>query len=255
MKNAISFLIRYVPRTYLQAASGIALGVAKILLKGNKVDCVICGNRYSRFLPYGRLRARSNALCPGCLSLERHRLIQIYLKDHTTFYKQKLSVLHIAPERCFIQPFRAQHGEGYITADLESPWADVQMDIHQMPFSDGNFDVVICNHVLEHVADDILAMKEIYRVLKKGGWAILQVPFFSPIPEKTFEDNSITGKREREKLFGQSDHVRRFGKDYPSRIEESGLKVKEERFAFELTKENCQRLGLVPEVIYLGVRN
>lgn len=255
MKKIISLLIRYVPRTYLQSVSGIALSLAKLFLRGDQVSCGICGNNYRRFLPYGRLRARSNALCPGCLSLERHRLIQIFLSEHTDFYQKKLAVLHIAPELCFTKPFRQQHGSGYVTADLESPWADVRMDIHEMPFDDGHFDVVICNHVLEHVEHDLLALSEIHRVLKKGGWAILQVPFFSPIPDKTFEDNSVTDKREREKLFGQSDHIRRYGKDYPDRIKSSGLKVREERFAFELPRTDFQKLGLVPETIFLGLKS
>lgn len=255
VKKIISFLIRHVPRTYLQSFSGIALGLAKFFLKGDQVFCDICGNQYRRFLPYGRLRVRANALCPGCLSLERHRLIQIFLTKHTAFYQKKFSVLHIAPERCFTKSFRHQHGSGYVTADLESPWADVQMDIHRMPFEENHFDVVICNHVLEHVKDDLLALNEIRRVLKKGGWAILQVPFFSPVPDKTFEDNTVTNKREREKLFGQSDHIRRYGKDYANRIERCGLRVKEERFAFDLPLSDVQKFGIVPEIIFQGVKD
>ena len=96
-----------------------------------------------------------------------------------------------------MKPFEQQHREGYITADIESPLAKVKMDIHQMPFTENQFDVVLCNHVLEHVHDDILALKEIKRVLKPGGWAILLVPFFNPVGEVTIEDNSITDPRER----------------------------------------------------------
>ena len=106
------------------------------------------------------------------------------------------------------------HGEKYITADIESPLAKIKMDIHAMPFAENSFDVVLCNHVLEHVQDDIQALREICRVLKPGGWSILQVPFFAPIPEVTIEDTSIVGPREREKAFGQDDHVRKYGKDY-----------------------------------------
>lgn len=252
MKQLISWLIRFVPRRYLQALSGTGLRIAGWFLRGTGSTCGICGRSYRRFLPYGRLRARENALCPGCLSLERHRLIWLYLKSKTDFFKRPLDVLHIAPEQCFIGPFTRQHGERYVTADLESPWAKVHMDIHKMPFPDASFDAVLCNHVLEHVADDIQAMREIHRVLKPGGWAILQIPFFRPVPEHTFSDDSVTDVREREKLFGQSDHVRRYGNDYADRILSSGLQPESESFAFSLTEKECREGGIVPEIIFVG---
>ncbi len=147
--------------------------------------------------------------------------------------------------------FEKQHGEKYITADIESPLAKVKMDIHQIPFSENIFDVVICNHVLEHVQDDIKAMSEIRRVLKPGGWAIMQVPFFSPVPDVTFEDTTITDPQEREKFFGQNDHVRMFGKDYSKRIERAGLKAVEDDFA----KVQPEKYGLQrAEIIYIGVK-
>jgi SAM-dependent methyltransferase len=249
MKRLISLLIRFVPRKYLQLFSGVGLKALGIFYMGNQVECPICKNHYRQFLPYGRINPRPNALCPGCLSLERHRLIWLYLQQKTNFFQQKLKVLHIAPEHCFMKPFEAQHGEGYITADIESPLAKVKMDIHEIPFGENHFDVVLCNHVLEHVKDDIKAMSEIKRVLKPGGWAILQVPFFSPVPDVTFEDNSITDPREREKIFGQDDHVRMFGKDYSKRIQRSGLKAEENDFAFS----QSDRYGLQKaEIIYLG---
>jgi SAM-dependent methyltransferase len=253
MKKIIALLIRFVPRKYLQLVSGVGLKVVGWFYVGNKVECPICEHHYRVFLPYGRINPRPNALCPSCLSLERHRLIWLYLREKTNFFQQKLNVLHIAPEHCFMKPFEKQHGDGYITADIESPLAKVKMDIHQMPFEDNRFDVVLCNHVLEHVADDIKAMREIHRVLKPGGWAILQIPFFSPVPDATFEDPSITDKRERERIFGQDDHVRKYGRDYTERINRSGLKAKEERFVSELPKETVFRYGLsASEIIYVA---
>lgn len=145
------------------------------------------------------------------------------------------------------------HGDQYITADLESPWAKVKMDIHQMPFGDNHFDVVLCNHVLEHVDDDIQAMREIHRVLKPGGWSILQVPFFSPIPDSTFEDKSVTDPKEREKLFGQSDHVRKFGRDYEHRIELAGLSPVADRIGQSLTEEEAYHVGVSRnEILFIG---
>lgn len=249
MKTLISLLIRFVPRKYLQAVSGIGLRVVGIFYVGHAVECPICQHSYRKFLPYGRINPRPNALCPSCLSLERHRLIWLYLKEQTNFFTQKLRVLHIAPEPCFIKRFEKIHGDGYITADIESPLAKVKMDIHQIPFGENEFDVVLCNHVLEHVKDDIQVMREIRRVLKPGGWSILQVPFFSPVPDVTFEDPSVTNPREREKIFGQDDHVRLFGKDYANRIERSGLKAEENRFgAMQPDKFGLQK----EEILYIG---
>lgn len=253
MKKMIAWVIRFVPRKYLQRLSGVGLKVLGVFYAGKSVECPICNHRYRSFLPYGRINPRPNALCPNCLSLERHRLIWLYLRDKTNFFQTKLRVLHIAPEPCFMKPFEKQHGDGYITADIESPLAKVKMDIHQIPFGENEFDAVLCNHVLEHVQDDVRAMSEIKRVLKLGGWAILQVPFFHPVPEVTFEDNSIINPREREKAFGQDDHVRKFGKDYSQRIERAGLHAEQALFAYDLTEEKAKYFGIErKEVLYVG---
>lgn len=255
MKKIISWLVRFVPRKYLQLFSGIGLKAVGLFYLGSKVQCPVCDHRYREFLPYGRINSRPNALCPNCLSLERHRLIWLFLNQKTNFFSEKLNVLHIAPEHCFMKRFEKQHGEKYITADIESPLAKVKMDVHQIPFGDNHFDVVLCNHVLEHVRDDIQVMKEFRRVLKPGGWAILQIPFFAPVPENTFEDNSITDPREREKIFGQDDHVRKYGRDYPQRIAQSGLTPVEDRFSAEFSPEQAFHFGVSRgEVIYKAVK-
>ena len=251
MKRLIAFLIRYIPRKYLQRISGPGLKIAGIFLRGNNVTCPICSKSYRKFLPYGRINPRPNALCPNCLSLERHRLMWLYLQQRTNFFAGKRAVLHIAPEACFIKRFEKLHRDTYITADIESPLAKVKMDIHHIPFKENTFDAVLCNHVLEHVDNDIVAMKEICRVLKPGAFAILQIPFFAPVPDKTFSDPSITDAGVREKIFGQDDHVRRYGKDYPQRIEQAGLKAVEDDFVNTLTEEQRRRYGLVKgEIIY-----
>lgn len=253
MKSLISFLIRHVPRKYLQRVSGIGMRVMGLFYSGNKVECPICSKTYRSFLPYGRMNPRPNALCPSCLSLERHRLIWIYMKERTNFFASPLDVLHIAPEQCFLKLFEKMHGKKYITADIESPLAKVKMDIHQMPFPDRSFDVVLCNHVLEHVEDDLKALREINRVLKPGGWAILQVPFFAPIPPRTIEDKSAITPQAREQLFGQDDHVRKYGRDYPQRIEQAGLQVHPDVYA--ATLQSAQRFGISSgEVIYKAIK-
>lgn len=255
IKKVIAFLIRYVPRKYLQRVSGPGLKLAGLFLRGNNVTCPVCSKGFRKFLPYGRINARANALCPQCLSLERHRLLWLYLRDQTPFFKEKQAVLHIAPEACFIPQFEKIHGDQYVTADIESPLAKVKMDIHKMPFPDNTFQVVLCNHVLEHVADDIQGIKEITRVLKPGGFAILQVPFFHPVPEKTFSDPSITDRKRREEIFGQGDHVRRYGQDYPVRIEAGGLQAIQEDYVNTLSVEQRKRYGLAEgEIIFKGVK-
>lgn len=255
MKKIIAFIVRNVPRKYLQRAAEAGGWILSILYRGNNVTCPVCGKSSSKFLPYGRINPRPNALCPHCLSLERHRLMWLYLKETSNFFDQKLQVLHIAPEACFINRFEKIHGNGYITADIESPLAKVKMDIHQIPFQENTFDVVLCNHVLEHVDNDIKAMSEITRVLKPNGFAILQVPFFNPIPDVTFEDKSITDPAAREKAYGQDDHVRKFGKDYIQRIEQAGMKGIEDDFALKLSDEEAFRFGIVRgEMIYKGIK-
>ncbi len=253
MKKIISLLIRFVPRKYLQRLGGWGIRVVGLFYRGNQVQCPICDAQYRIFMPYGRLNPRPNALCPNCLSLERHRLIWLYLKEKTSFFQSTQKVLHVAPEACFMSRLEQTHGDNYITADIESPLAKVKMDIHKIPFEANTFDVVLCNHVLEHVDSDIKAMSEINRVLKPGGFAILQVPFFNPVGESTFEDNSITDPRERERIFGQNDHVRKYGHDYPKRIAQSGLVPVEEQFVNTLSDEMRLHFGLVKgEIIYRG---
>ena len=250
MKALISFIIRKVPRKYLQLFSHHILKVVSLFMRGNKVTCPICEISYRKFLPYGRLNPRANALCPDSLSLERHRLMWLYLKEKTNFFTQDLRVLHIAPELCFIDIFKKMENLDYTTADLESPLAEVKMDVHEIPFDDASFDVVFCNHVMEHVDDDIKAMSEINRVLKPGGWAIIQSPQ-DYNREETLEDPSITAPKERERVYWQSDHVRLFGLDYGNRLTKAGFKVTEDRYVMELPKETVQRYALpANEIIY-----
>jgi len=255
MKNIIAFLIRYVPRKYLQRVSGVGMKVLAILYSGKGVVCPICESTFRKFLPYGRIKPRQNALCPNCLSLERHRLIWLYLRDNTDALTRKQRVLHIAPEACFMKRLEHIHGDQYITADIESPLAKVKADIHHLPFENNTFDVVLCNHVLEHVRDDIAAMRELTRVLKRDAFAILQVPFFRPIEDTTYEDSAITSPRDRERIFGQADHVRKYGHDYPLRLKRGGLTPIESDYVDHLSDEDQKKYGLVKgEIIYGGFK-
>jgi len=252
MKYLISWIIKHVPRKLLQRFSHFFLRIIQVFYVGDKVECPVCSRQYSKLLPYGRKPSRENALCPNCLSLERHRLIWLYLKQKTGLFKDNLEFLHIAPELCFIHRFEKLENLNYTTADIESPLAKVKMDIHHMPFEDNTFDAVMCNHVLEHVEDDLQAMKEVFRVLKPGGWAILQVPFMGKNLDRTFEDPSVKSASDREKIYGQSDHVRIYGYDYPDRLRSAGFEVLEKQFVREFSDEQIKRYALPPdEIIYL----
>jgi ubiquinone/menaquinone biosynthesis C-methylase UbiE len=179
-------------------------------------------------------------------------LLWLYLKGKTGFFRDKLNFLHIAPELCFIHRFEKLENLMYVTADIESPLARIKMDIHKIPFEENTFNVVMCNHVLEHVENDILAMKEIYRVMRPGSWAILQVPFMGKNLDRTFEDPTVKTAADREKIYGQSDHVRIYGKDYPERLKSAGFKVVEDDFVKEMKDEQVRRYALPPgEIIYL----
>lgn len=251
MKKIISFVIRKIPRKYLQIVSPLALKVLSFFYRGNNVECPISGRTYRKFLPYGRTNPRPNALCPDSLSLERHRLMWLYLKEKTNFFSDNLKVLHIAPEHCFLKKFESMKNLDYITADIESPLAKVKMDVHDIPFPENTFDVVFCNHVMEHVDDDIKAMSEILRVMKPGGWAIIQSPQ-DLSRETTLEDPTLKTPEERERVHGQSDHVRTYGKDYPQRLRKAGFQVTEDRYVMELPKEKVERYALPgEEIIYL----
>ena len=250
MKYIISLVIRYIPRKKLQLVGHFFARVLSIFYLGSSVECPICHKSYRKFLPYGR-KGRVNALCPNCLALERHRLIWLYLQKCTDFFTTPQKMLHIAPEYCFLDRFEKLQNVEYITADIESPLAKIKMDIHDIPFPEDTFECAMCNHVMEHVHDDRQAMGEILRVLKPGGWAIIQVPFFPPLPDTTYEDPAINTAAARFKAYGQEDHLRLYGKDYKQRLESSGFEVTEDMFVERLPSSEINRHALPHEAIYI----
>jgi len=253
MKKLYKFLLNKLPRPLLIRLSYPFKKVAPILYKGNKVECPVCERSFSKFLSYGSdVAHREGVLCPYDLTLERHRLMWLYLKDHSDFFTaEDLKVLHIAPEQCFHKRFKEQKNIDYLTADLVSPIADMHFDLHQIPLEDNRFDVVFCNHVMEHVDDALQCMKELYRVMKPGAWAIMQVPQ-DFTRETTYEDKTITSPEEREKHFWQKDHVRLFGKDYPQWLEKAGFTAEVFDKESKIGAENIERYRLMKgEVLYI----
>ena len=243
-------ILNTIPRPWLIKASYIVRPLISWYLRGNRFTDPIDGRSFRKFLPYGYGKQRENALSPSTLSLERHRLMWLFLRDNTTFFTatKKLKVLHIAPEQCFLDIFRKQQNLNYITSDLESPIADVKADICDLPFKENEFDVVFCNHVLEHISNDTKAMQELYRVLKPGGFGIFQIP--QDLSKAiTFADNTITDRKERAKLFGQYDHVRVYGRDYFDKLRSIGFKVDEVDYTKKITLEKIEEFCLMQNEI------
>ncbi len=227
MKRLIRWLLNHVPRPLLQRVAGWTVPVVGLFYWGSGVECPICGCRRRKFLPYGYVDLRPNALCPNCLSLERHRTLWLHLTHNTDLLTAHPHLLHIAPEVSLRRPLRKHykaHPDRYVTADLESPLADLHFDVQQIPLSDASFDVIICNHLLEHVADDRQALRELYRVLRPGGWGVISVPL-DTTRDVTYEDDTITDPVERTRLFGQYDHRRVCGRDYIDRLRAAGFTV------------------------------
>lgn len=187
-----------------------------------RYHCPLCDHWAHEFLP-ATPEPRPNCVCPNCGSRERHRLTWLFLERRTDLFDGRpKQMLHIAAERATARRLQAVPGLEYLTADLSSPTAMVRMDIMDIGYPEASFDVILCSHVLEHVEDDRQAMREFYRVLRPGGWAVLLVPISV---DMTFEDPSITDPALRKRLFGHPQHVRQYGLDFADRLRDTGFSV------------------------------
>ncbi len=227
----------------------IKIKIRNLALQGNNVECPICEQTFITFLPFGVPPAplRANAHCPNCNSLERTRMYWKYITEKTDILTRKSTILHVAPEKSLFNRFVSLPNIKYVPVDkftkgYSYPKETINMDITNMSFSDNTFDFILCSHVLEHIPDDRKAMQELYRVMKPGGMGILQVPIKLNM-EKTYEDDSITTPEERQKAFGQHDHVRWYGKDYITRLENAGFKVELDDFSVKASEYDKFRFG------------
>ncbi|WP_281847790.1 class I SAM-dependent methyltransferase [Olleya namhaensis] len=248
MKKIFKLILNSIPRPLLIRLSYVARPILAFFLKGNTYTDPIDGKSFKSFLSYGYGTQRDNVLSPSTLSLERHRLLWLYLQNETSFFtlsENKKKVLHFAPEQCFLKRFRALENIDYTTTDLLSPIADVKADICNLPFEDNSYDIILCNHVLEHIPDDTKAMQELFRVMKPGGYGIFQIPQ-DISRQTTFEDNTITDKKERAKIFGQYDHVRVYGYDYFNKLRDIGFMVNEVDYTAKLSAEAIEKYCLAP---------
>ena len=253
MKKIFQLILKIVPRPILIKMSYWVRPMLASLMRGDNHIDPIDGKSFKKFLPYGYENPRQNVLSPSTLSLERHRLLWLFLKNKTNFFTANLRLLHFAPEQAFYKLFRDLKNLDYTTTDLNSPLADIQADICALPFNDKSFDVILCNHVLEHIPDDTKAMQELYRVLKPGGWGVFQIPQ-DLNRDETFEDDSIVDKKERAKIFGQYDHVRIYGRDYFDKLRSIGFTVEEVDFTSELSDEEIDKYRLAKGEIIPLVR-
>jgi len=255
-KNYIPFWLGKKLRGGLQKTSGL-------YFSGKTVFCPFCNRTYRKFLPGGYhfpvLQEkqvigggyRLNNVCPRCYSIDRHRLVYLFLTKKMNISVSRLKIFHVAPEGClriFLSGLPnidytsgVKYLEGYYYARMTN-----LVDITNLPFEEGIFDAVICNHVLEHIPDDKKALDEIYRILKPGGFAILQVPF-SKILVNTIEDPSIVTPEGREQAFGQFDHVRIYGQDYRLRVESAGFTLKTYNPTTEKWFDDIEKYAINPE--------
>ena len=205
------FIFRFL-ESYLPNFIEMFKKIRYLLYKGKSKYCPCCGGYFRKFLPTGA-KYRSSAQCPRCRSLERHRLILLYLKYKTNFFTKSLKVLYVAPKEILQTIFKKMSNLDFVSIDLDSPLAMIKMDITNLQFEDNFFNVILCSHVLEHIKEDLVAMKELFRVLKPNGWAIIQAPI-DYNRKKTFEDPNVILPKDRRCLFGEENHFRIYGQDY-----------------------------------------
>jgi SAM-dependent methyltransferase len=230
---------------------------------GSAIECPFCKWHFRRLRPGGfaypvleenqviGASPRSNVVCPRCKSHDRERLLYLFIRNETDLLRDGGRVLHMAPEPQMSRVLRNCPKIQYISADLFDKAAMMPADLLDLPFRNKWFDAVICNHVLEHVDDDRQAMRELHRVLKPGGWAILQVPIALKLLQ-TIEDPSVKDEQERIRRFGQRDHVRMYSPlDYPERLRQRGFEVSATKYAAHLGKTATAKYALTAdEIVY-----
>lgn len=248
-------IIKHTPVWIKKAIVELIRSVELIKYRGNKVYCVVCNTHFSSFAP-DRHHVRKTARCPNCDSLERHRLYWKYLIDNVLLTRsaEKIKVLHIAPERSFYNNLSKMENIDYYPGDLNPGNFSLKMnriDLTKLPYTDNFFDVILCNHVLEHIPNDKKAMKEMKRVLKDGGIGFIQVPL-DKTRNITYEDPTIVTRKNRKKVFGHETHVRIYGKDFIQRMEKVGFNVVIVDYLETFTEEQITYYGFSKSQIFIS---
>jgi SAM-dependent methyltransferase len=262
MLRATKELIKlHLPFVFIQMYRSIWRYIYLFLTVGSKLECPICNHTASRFISFGNPK-RENAKCPNCGSLERHRLIWLYITEKGLLLEQnRIRILHFAPEECLFPKLSTISSINYSPCDLHPENYPKtyrkkisEINVCDIQYASNTFDAIICNHVLEHIKDDKKAMSEIFRVLKPGGWSILQVPI-DYSQQITLEEISPLSPQEREKLFGQFDHVRLYGVDYLERLKNIGFEVYLEQYCLTLNTSLVKKFSLdKQETIFFCVK-
>lgn len=197
---------------------------------GDAAYCPCCKGKFSKFLEVGP--KKEPMMCPRCRSNDRDRFFWFYLEKHPDFFQPDIKLLHISPETIYFNRFRMIPGVDYVAGDKfilqfgnTYPKGTIYIDITAMPeFQDNTFDFIFCSHVLEYIKEDKKSLKELYRVLKPGGKAIISVPInFGHY--STIEDDSVIDPKEQEHLYGDTGHLRYYGEDYFERVQAAGFKT------------------------------
>jgi len=218
--------------------------IFSVFYVGNKYSCNCCGKSFRKFRSKGtKLVTRQNAMCPYCISLERTRTLLFYIEKETNLLNDKLKLLHFAPEWCLIPIFKQAKNLEYYSADINPNYADFQVDITNIPFADATFDYVICSHVLGHVPDEKKAVKEIFRVLKPNGVALVLTIINSNNPH-TFETSEANTPEKRLQYYSEQDLLRLHGTDFEQRLKSGGFHVETIDYRKKMGEEIWKKYAL-----------
>lgn len=259
--NLSKKVIPYSARIYFRKLNWKRKYLTKILsrtisgsMPKSEVYCPVCERSFYFFI-----RIKNDNISPLWGAKSRHRLEWLYLKQETDFLERRTDLLHIAPEYCLFQRLQVMENINYYPGDKFEEGYGVQKGVHQLDLTrltmpDESFDCIICNHILEHIPDDHKAMTEMFRVLKKGGKAIIMVPIDLDRQE-TYENWNIKTADDRTKHFGQWDHVRFYSLDIVQRLASVGFKVSAIKYSEKFSTEEYVTYGLCPDYIFVAAKD
>jgi len=254
--TSIKFILKSkIPKKVYSLLRNFVNNLKALRFIGLRFICSICGWHFRKMMPFG-IKSRPNAECPKCKSLERHRLLWLFLREKTNFFKDKLKVLDIAPMEDLQNKFKKLPNINYLSVDICSPLATIKADITDMKiFNNNEFDYIFCYHVLDDVSNDRKAMKELYRILKSGGCAILQSPINFAYDKTVELVNTNLSIEEKKIICGDKYSRRIYGKDYANRLQEAGFMVKKIDFNKELGDNTIKKHRLDKnEIIYYCIK-